>query len=96
MASLDVELLFTNIFFEETTKNCVNSLFSNHVYSGKLTKKDLNDLLKLQTTQFLTTNFMKKLTELQWLYIYVPHWLMYFFSIMKKFVLIDALPNLNL
>ena len=51
MASLDVELLFTNIFFEETTKNCVNSLFSNHVYSGKLTKKDLYDLVKLETTE---------------------------------------------
>ena len=51
MASLDVELLFTNILFEETTKNCVNSLFSNHVFSGKLTKKDLYDLVKLETTE---------------------------------------------
>ena len=52
MASLDVELLFTNIPLEETIKNCVNDLlFSNNFYSGKLSRKDLYDLLKLATTE---------------------------------------------
>ena len=41
MASLDVELLFTNIPLEKTIKNCVNDLFSNIFYSGKLSTKDL-------------------------------------------------------
>ena len=51
MASLDVEWLFTNIPLEETTKNCVNDLFSNNFYSGKLSRKDLYDLLKIATTE---------------------------------------------
>ena len=51
MASLDVESLFTNIPLEETLKNCVNDLFSNNFYSGKLIRKDLHDLLKLATTE---------------------------------------------
>ena len=51
MASLDVESLFTNIPLEETIKNCVNDLFSNNFYSGKLSRKDLNELLKLATTE---------------------------------------------
>ena len=41
MASLDVESLFTNIPLEKTIKNCVNDLFSNIFYSGKLSTKDL-------------------------------------------------------
>ena len=51
MTSLDVELLFTNIPLEETIKNCVNDLFSNNFYSGKLSRKDLYDLLKIATTE---------------------------------------------
>ena len=51
MASLDVESLFTNIPLEETIKNCVNDLFSNNFYSGKLSRKDLHDLLKLATIE---------------------------------------------
>ena len=51
MASLDVESLFTNIPLEETIKNCVNDLFSNNSYSGKLSRKDLHNLLKLATTE---------------------------------------------
>ena len=51
MASLDVELLFTNIPLEETIKNCVNDLFSSNFYSGKLSRKDLYDLLKIATTE---------------------------------------------
>ena len=51
MASLDVESFFTNIPLEETIKNCVNNLFSNNFYSGKLSRKDLYYLLKLATTE---------------------------------------------
>ena len=50
-ASLSVESLFINIPLEETIKNCVNDLFSNNFYSGKLSRKDLYDLLKLATTE---------------------------------------------
>ena len=46
MASLDVESLFMNIHFEETIKNRVNDLFSIIFYSGKLSRKDLYELLK--------------------------------------------------
>ena len=51
MASLCVESLFTNIPLEETIKNCVNDLFCNNFYSGKLSRKDLYDILKLATTE---------------------------------------------
>ena len=51
MASLDVESLFTNIPLEETVKNCVNYLYSNNFYSGKLSRKDLHELLKLATSE---------------------------------------------
>ena len=51
MASLDVESLFTNVPLEETIKNCVNNLFSSNFYSGKLSRKDLYDLLKIVTTE---------------------------------------------
>ena len=51
IASLDAESLFTNISLEETVKNCVNDLFSNNFYSGKLSRKNLYDLLKLATTE---------------------------------------------
>ena len=51
MASLDVESLFANIPLEETIKNCVNDLFSNNFYSGKLSRKDLYELLKLAATE---------------------------------------------
>ena len=51
MASLDVESLFTRIPLEETIKNCVNDLFSNNFYSGKLSRKDLYDLLKIATPE---------------------------------------------
>ena len=51
MATLDVESLFTNIPLEETIKSCVKDLFSNNFYNGKLSRKDLYDLLKLATTK---------------------------------------------
>ena len=53
MASLYVDSLFTNILLEETIKNCVNNLFCNNFYSGKLRRKDLHDLLKLAKTESL-------------------------------------------
>ena len=55
MASLDVESLFTNIPLEETIKNCVNDLFSNNFYSGKLSRKHLYDLLKSLLKLIATT-----------------------------------------
>ena len=51
IASLDIESLFTNIPLEETIKNCVNNLFSNNFHGGKLSRKDLYDLLQLATTE---------------------------------------------
>ena len=65
MANVDVESLFTNIPLEETIKNCVNDLFSNNFYSGKLSRKDLHDLLKLATTEssFIFDNKLYKQTE---------------------------------
>ena len=51
MAGLDVESLITNIPLEETIMNCVNDLSSNNFYSGKSSRKDLYQLLKLATTE---------------------------------------------
>ena len=65
MTSLDIESLFTNIPLEETTKNCVNDLFSSNVYSGKLSRKDLYDLFKVATTEssFIFDNKPYKLID---------------------------------
>ena len=46
-----VESLLTNIPLEETIKNCLSDLFSDNYYSGKLTRKDLYDLLKLASDE---------------------------------------------
>ena len=51
IASLDVDSLFTNIPLKETIKNCAKDLFPNNFYSGKLSTKDLCELLKLATTE---------------------------------------------
>ena len=51
MASLDDESLFTKAPSKETTKNFVNSIFSNIFCGDKLTRKDSYDLLKLETTK---------------------------------------------
>ena len=51
IASLGVDSLFTNIPLKETIKNCVKDLFPNNFYSGKLSTKDLYELLKLATTE---------------------------------------------
>ena len=51
IASLDVASLFRNIPLEETIKSCVNDLFSNNFYIGKLSRKDLYELFKLATTE---------------------------------------------
>ena len=51
MASLDVELLFTNILVDETIKNAVYDLFSSNMYRGKLSKSELYYLLKLATSE---------------------------------------------
>ena len=60
MASLDVVSLFRNIPLEETIKNCVKDLFCNNFFSGKLSRKDLYELLKLATTK-LSFTFDNKL-----------------------------------
>ena len=51
MASLDVELLFTNIPIDETIKNAVEDLLSNNMYQGRLSKSELYYLLKLATSE---------------------------------------------
>ena len=51
IASLDVVSLFRNIPLEETIKICIKDLFCNNFYSGKLSRKDLYELLKLATTK---------------------------------------------
>ena len=90
MASLDVESLFTNIPLEETIKNCVNDLFSNNFYSGKLSRKDLYELLKLATTEssFIFDNKLYK--QIDGVAMVSP-----FSAIMKKFDLMNVL-SLNL
>ena len=63
MASLDVELLFTSIPLEDFILSCVNDFFSNNFYSGKLTRKNLYDLLQLATTESsfnFENNFLNK------------------------------------
>ena len=62
MASLDVQLLITNTPLEIAFKNCVNDLFSNNFYSGKLSRKDFYELLRLETTEssFISDNKLYK------------------------------------
>ena len=62
MASLDVELLFTNILTDKTIKNAFDHLFSNNMYEGKLSKSELHYLLKLATSEssFIFDNILCK------------------------------------
>ena len=62
MASLDVELLFTNIPVDETIKNTVDDLFSSNMCRGKLSKSELSYLLKLGTSElsFIFDNILYK------------------------------------
>ena len=97
MASLDVESLFTNISLEQTVKNCVNDLFSNNFYSGKLSRKNLYELLKLATTELFFIFDNKLYKQIDRVAMGSPsHWLMPFSVIMKKFGLMNALLSLNL
>ena len=97
MASLDVESLFTNIPLEQTVKNCVNDLFSNNFYSGKLSRKNLYELLKLATTELFFIFDNKLYKQIHRVVMGLPsHWLTPFSVIMKKFGLMNALLSLNL
>ena len=51
MASLDVELLFTNIPLKEAINNCVSDLHNKNLYNGKLNKSDLFKLLETATSE---------------------------------------------
>ena len=64
MLSLNYKLLITTSL-EETIKNCVNDLFSNNFYSGKLSRNNLKELLKLAATQssFIFDNKLYKQTN---------------------------------
>ena len=76
---------------EETIKNCVNNLFSNNGYSGKLSRKDLYELLKLATTEssFIFDNKLYK--QIDGVAMFSP-----FSAIMKKFDLMNVRLSLNL
>ena len=62
MASLDVGSLFTNIPIDETIKNAVDDLFSSNMYRGKLSKNELDYLLRLATSEssFIFDNILYK------------------------------------
>ena len=62
MASLDVELLFTNIPIDETSKNAVGNLFSSNMYRRTLSASELYYLLKLATSDssFIFDNIIYK------------------------------------
>ena len=99
MASLDVESLFTNIPLEETIKNCVNDLFSNNFYSGKLSRKDLNELLKLATIEssFIFDNKLyKQIDGVAMGSPLGPTLVTTFSVVMKKYGLMNVLLSLSL
>ena len=50
-ASLDVELLFTNISIDETIKNAIDGLFSDNIFHEKLSKSELYYLLNQATSE---------------------------------------------
>ena len=62
MATLDAELLFTNIPIDETIKDEADNLFSNNMYQVKLFKSELYYLLKLATSVsfFIFDNILYK------------------------------------
>ena len=99
MASLYVESLFTNIPLEETIKNCVNDLFSNNFYSGKLSRKDLYELLKLATTEssFIFDNKLyKQIDGVAMGSPLGPTLFTTFSVVMKKYGLMNVLLSLSL
>ena len=99
MASLDVESLFTNIPLNETINNCVSDLHNKNLYNGKLSKETFSNFWKQQLANhllFLITCFINKLTEWQWVLLWVPPLQMHFYAIMKKNGWIIVQSTLNL
>ena len=99
MASLDVESSFTNIPESEIINNCVSDLHNKNLYNGKLSKRDLFKLLETaagESSFTFITYFVSKLTESQWVLLWVPPLQMHFYAIMKKNGWIIVLSTLNL
>ena len=65
MGSLDIDSLFTNIPFEETTEIRTNNLFENSDIVHGLKKREFKDLLSLATKEsyFMFNNILYKQIE---------------------------------
>ena len=53
MASLDVDLLFTNVLLDETIGICTHGLFENESTVYGLNKKEITEMLSLTTKEFI-------------------------------------------
>ena len=87
MASLDVESLFTNIPLNETINNCVSICTIKMFIMGNSAKETFSNFWKQQLANhllFLITCFINKLTEWQWVFLWVPPLQMHLHAIMKK------------
>ena len=84
MASLDVESLFTNIPLNEIINDCVSDLHNKNLYNGKLSKRDLLETAIVNHLLFLTTFFINKLTEWQWVLLWVAPLQMHLYAITIK------------
>ena len=91
MASPDVGSLFTNIPIDETIKNAVDDLFSSNMYRGKLSKNELDYLLRLATSEssFIFDNILYKQIDDVAMGLFLG-------PTLANAFLIDVHPNLNL
>ena len=74
MASLDVDLLFTNIPLDKTIDICTNTIYCEQDVIEGINKEEFRNLLSLATVEsffFSTRFYINKRMELQWVLPYV-------------------------
>ena len=74
MASLDVDLLFTNIPLDKTIDICTNTIYCEQDVIEGINKEEFQNLLSLATIEsffFSTRFYINKRMDLQWVLHYV-------------------------
>ena len=84
MTSLNVEFLFTNFPLNKTIINCVSDMHNKNLYDGRLSKRELLVTASCESSFVFITSFINKLTEWQWVLLWIPPCKCLFMPLWKK------------